>query len=146
MALVLALATVAWVALLVVAPLLPPAAAGLGAAAYAVGALICHQLPDRSFHLAGAQLPVCARCAGLYAGAALGACGWLIRSARPRAPWPMRRVVAGLVLAGTPTAVTVATAMVGLLDPPNLWRAALAVPLGATGGVVAGAVASRHLK
>lgn len=29
---------------------------------------ICHQLPDRSFHLAGKALPVCARCAGIYGG------------------------------------------------------------------------------
>ena len=37
---------------------------------YAIGSLICHQLPERSFHLWGAQLPVCARCTGIYAGAA----------------------------------------------------------------------------
>src|SRR5436190_20159056 len=28
-------------------------------AAYAVGSIACHQLPERSFHLWGAQLPVC---------------------------------------------------------------------------------------
>src|SRR5262249_922300 len=40
---------------------------------YAVGAVVCHQLPDRSFHLLGRQLPVCARCTGIYAGAAVAA-------------------------------------------------------------------------
>src|SRR5260221_11119827 len=39
--------------------------------AYAIGHVICHQLPARSFHLWGAVLPVCARCTGIYAGAAV---------------------------------------------------------------------------
>src|SRR5258708_567289 len=40
---------------------------------YEIGRLICHQRPERSFFLFGAQLPVCARCAGIYAGAAVTA-------------------------------------------------------------------------
>lgn len=40
---------------------------------YEVGGVICHQRPERSFHLFGAQLPVCARCAGIYLGAAVAA-------------------------------------------------------------------------
>ena len=36
-------------------------------------AAVCHQIPDRSFAWAGAPLAVCARCLGLYAGAALAA-------------------------------------------------------------------------
>ena len=42
------------------------------AGAYLLGGVVCHQLPDRSFHPAGVQMPVCARCAGLYFGAGLG--------------------------------------------------------------------------
>lgn len=34
---------------------------------------VCHQIPARSFHLWGAQLPVCARCTGIYVGAAAAA-------------------------------------------------------------------------
>jgi len=34
---------------------------------YAAGGVVCHQLPDRSFLLWGHQLPVCARCTGIYA-------------------------------------------------------------------------------
>jgi len=42
--------------MLLLAPVLPTAvAAGL----YAVGSQICHQRPERSFHLFAAQLPVC---------------------------------------------------------------------------------------
>src|SRR5687768_14239891 len=44
---------------------------------YAGGSVICHQRPERSFHLAGAQLPVCARCMGLYVGGAVGALLWV---------------------------------------------------------------------
>jgi hypothetical protein len=40
---------------------------------YLVGSLLCHQRPERSFFLWGSQMPVCARCLGIYAGAALAA-------------------------------------------------------------------------
>lgn len=33
------------------------------------GHLICHGIPERSFHIKGHQFPVCARCTGLYLGA-----------------------------------------------------------------------------
>ena len=45
----------------------------LVAGVYAVGSVVCHQLPERSFHLWAAQMPVCARCTGIYAGAAIAA-------------------------------------------------------------------------
>ena len=55
--------------LIIAAPFLwIPAAAVM----YAAGSFICHQIPERSFHLDGIQLPVCARCFGLYGGGALG--------------------------------------------------------------------------
>ena len=42
---------------------------------FAVGAVICHQRPERSFFLDGHQLPVCARCTGLYLSGAIGLLG-----------------------------------------------------------------------
>jgi hypothetical protein len=51
----------------------------LSAAVYFSGSLLCHQRPERSFYLWGTQLPVCARCAGIYAGAALGVIAELVR-------------------------------------------------------------------
>lgn len=49
-------------------------------AAYAV----CHRIPERSFLLAGRQLPLCARCSGTYL-AALAGVGALIARRRSRA-------------------------------------------------------------
>jgi uncharacterized membrane protein len=37
-----------------------------------VGYAICHQIPERSFHIDGHQLPLCARCTGIYLGALAG--------------------------------------------------------------------------
>ena len=64
-----ALVALAWVAALAAGPFLAVPVAGL---LYAAGSFICHQLPDRSFHVDAFQLPVCARCFGLYAGGAAG--------------------------------------------------------------------------
>jgi uncharacterized membrane protein len=36
-----------------------------------IGYSICHQIPDRSFHLAEHRLPLCARCTGTYLGVAI---------------------------------------------------------------------------
>ncbi len=37
-----------------------------------IGYAICHQIPDRSFHIDGHQLPLCARCSGTFLGALVG--------------------------------------------------------------------------
>jgi uncharacterized membrane protein len=74
-----------WFVLLLAAPLLP---VPLAVSIYAIGSFICHQRPERSFWLAGVQLPVCARCLGIYAGLVAGAAAapaiGLVR--RPRLP------------------------------------------------------------
>ncbi len=60
-------------------------------AIYFFFAHVCHQLPDRSFQLAGTQLAVCHRCLGIYLGFWLGVLCWpwlrrpgLLLLARPR--------------------------------------------------------------
>jgi hypothetical protein len=80
-------AATAWIVALLAAPVaaaLPaPSIVGHGFALviYAAGSLICHQRPERSFHLLGVQLPVCARCLGIYASAAVAACLLAMRTA-----------------------------------------------------------------
>ena len=72
-------ASIAWAVLLPIAPFAAsqPAPArlwyGLALVLYGAGSFICHQLPARSFHTWSAQWPVCARCTGIYLGAALTA-------------------------------------------------------------------------
>jgi len=61
----------------------PPVEFGgaLAVVVYRIGSLICHQRPERSFYLFGVPLPVCARCTGIYAGAALMAIAVAVRGA-----------------------------------------------------------------
>ena len=67
-----------WAVMLVATPYLlgHSHARGAGAVAaavtYVVGGVLCHQQPTRSFHLWDTQMPVCARCSGLYMLAPLG--------------------------------------------------------------------------
>ena len=123
---------VAWAVALVAAPYTfarhdPAAGAAFAAAGvYAIGSLICHQQPARSFHPWGRKLPVCARCAGLYGGALGGLLFF---------PWPAgaRRTRAVIALTAIPTAVTFVLELVGVWDPGNAVRFAAALPLGASG-------------
>lgn len=148
MAIGLAVLALGWALALVAAPLVRPettgpVAARMAALTYVVGGLVCHQRPERSFHLAGAQLPVCARCAALYWGGAAGAIGWLAAARRRRdRQWFAR----ALVIAGVPVLITVAAAVSGLWDPVNWLRAALSAPLGVVVGTVLSAVTLEDLR
>jgi uncharacterized membrane protein len=132
---------VAWAGLILLAPWLgsaaslPPGATYLSAAVYWLGALVCHQRPARSFHLAGAQLPVCARCTGLYVSGALGAvlAAWRVwpRRAMSFSSW---RVV--LAWAAAPTVVTIAAEWWQPATSSGLVRAVAAVPLGLAAGAL----------
>jgi uncharacterized membrane protein len=130
---IVAAAAVAWAGLLVLAPMAP---AALAAMTYAAAALVCHQRAERSFHLWGAQLPVCGRCMGIYAGAALVAAAGLAGLWRPR-PWLSRAWTRTVVLAGAmPTVVTVAIEWGGLGAVSNTARAAAGLVLGVAAAAV----------
>jgi uncharacterized membrane protein len=45
---------------------------GLLGKADAVGYAVCHRLEERSFHIGERQVPLCARCTGMYIGAFIG--------------------------------------------------------------------------
>ena len=90
-------------ALIVAAPLLK--ASGLHAAAgavYGAFALACHQMDERSFHLLGFKLAVCARCFGLYAGALAGALAYPLVRPLARRDLPAR---GWLIAAAVPTSI-----------------------------------------
>jgi len=61
-------------------------------AIYKTFSFLCHQIPERSFHLAGQQFAVCSRCTGIYAGFTMAILTYpLFRSLRktetPRIIW-----------------------------------------------------------
>jgi uncharacterized membrane protein len=62
-----------------------------------VGSAICGRIPDHSFHIAGRQLPMCARCTGTFTGALLGFAGLLLLRKRKAAQMPPAPVVGLLV-------------------------------------------------
>lgn len=129
-----------WLALLLLAPFAPRETRLV----YQFASRVCHQRPERSFHLAGAQLPVCARCFGLYASGALAAAAAMLfarlRRDAPRHGHPGAAALDGrtsrivFAVAAAPTVVTVAAEWLGLAHPSNVARAIASVPLGAAAG------------
>jgi len=70
---------------------------GLLGKADAVGYAVCHRIDVRSFYLGERQLPLCARCTGMYLGAVLGLAYQQVVSRR-RGGTPGRPVIAVLGL------------------------------------------------
>lgn len=148
---VLALLATAWAAGIGAAPLVRGAVDGNGAAqmaalTYAAGALVCHQRPDRSFHVAGVQLPVCARCAALYWSGAAGLIGWLLIRSRVGRHTTRTRFRRWLIILGVPAAVTYLAAIAGVWDPSNVIRAMSSAPLGVGLGAALAAVTLEDLR
>jgi uncharacterized membrane protein len=131
----LTIVALAWCAVVVTAPVAVargwPDVAPLAAGVYHGAGRICHQRAERSFHAAGLQLPVCARCFGLYASGAAGALlGWTAlagRRRRARDRWL-------LLAAAVPTALTFTLEFAGLAAFSNIVRFAAALPLGLAAG------------
>ena len=88
--------------------------------------VICHQRAERSFFIAGTQLPVCARCTGLYAGAALAVPLVFLMAS----PVSARRARTMLGMAALPTAITWTLEVTGVAPFSNTARFIAALPLG----------------
>lgn len=89
---------------------------------------VCHQIPERSFQIAGHSFAVCARCTGLYFGFAAGALALpLFRSVR-RTDTPAR---AWLFVAAAPTVVDFALGYFRIWDNTHLSRLTTGALLGA---------------
>lgn len=117
--------------------------------AYAAGAVVCHQIPERSFFIDGRQLPVCARCTALYLGALaglLGWCAWKLAHGWKRIGVSPRAAIRIVVAAAIPTALSVTTGALGMWDGSNMTRAVLAVPLGLSAGAVVASVFTKDLR
>ncbi|MCK6629252.1 MAG: DUF2085 domain-containing protein [Anaerolineae bacterium] len=63
----------------------------------AIGYAVCHQIPARSFHLAGQPLPLCARCTGIYLGALLGIVGMALMRRCHSVEFPPRSLLITLL-------------------------------------------------
>ncbi len=106
---------------------LPLGAVGVGLDAAFV--TMCHRMPERTLTLAGVAMPLCSRCAGIFAGMALGAlAAWPPLSARAWR-WAIT-VAAGLM------ALDVATQDLGLHP---VWHATRLASGGLFGYAVAAA-------
>jgi uncharacterized membrane protein len=89
---------------------------------------VCHQIPERSFFIAGHQFAVCSRCTGLYAGFAAATVVYpLIRSLR-RTEAPARK---WLFIAAAPLAIDFALGFLGIWENTHSSRFITGVLLGA---------------
>jgi Predicted membrane protein (DUF2085) len=157
----LTVAALGWAVLIVVAPAWAGHGTGVdrdpratvAALVRVVGARVCHQRPDRTFHLSGRPMPVCGRCAGLYMSGALGLLAVAI-GGRPRQPvqggqmpaWYPDRLdprAVRLIIAAVPTAATWLSEVAGFWNPGTPLRALAALPLGLTAGWLMGRTLDR---
>ena len=139
-------AALAWAVLLVAVPFLASRsratsfATGIVVAVYTIGSFVCHQLPERSWRLWTAQMPVCARCTGIYFGAAIAALiAAVLRSpnrlallSHSMAREPFRRATArvALALAALPSLATLVYEWTTGVMPSNALRFAAGIPIG----------------
>jgi uncharacterized membrane protein len=109
---------------------------------YALGGLICHQRPERSFSTSAIPWPVCARCAGLYLSTAAGI---LVAFPVSAADWARaetwRRWRTALLFAAVPSVASWVLEAAGLWSSTNGARALLAVPLGVVIGALIASIA-----
>ena len=129
----LTLGAVSWVVLVLAGPwaLGSDSLASAAAYLYAAAGRVCHQLSDRSFAIGEVQLPVCARCFGLYLSGAIGAVlAWF------GAAQPVRRARPLLLVVAIPTGLTWGLEAAGLAGFSNVVRALAALPLGGAAGWV----------
>ncbi|MCU1267619.1 MAG: Protein of unknown function transrane [Acidobacteria bacterium] len=92
---------------------------GFAFAVYEVFSRLCHQIPERSFFIAGHQFAVCARCTGIYAGFTVGTLGYPLLRSLQSIDTPPRR---WLFLAAVPLAIDFLLGFFGLWENTHLSR------------------------
>jgi uncharacterized membrane protein len=86
---------------------------------YQTFSFVCHQIPERSFHLEGHQFGVCSRCTGLYAGFAFATLIYPLARSLQRTDTPPRR---WLILATLPLVIDFALGYFSLWQNTHLSR------------------------
>lgn len=86
---------------------------------YKIFSFVCHQIPERSFHLAGHQFGVCSRCTGIYAGFAVAALVYPLARSLQRTDTPS---LLWLVLATLPLIIDFALGYFSIWENTHLSR------------------------
>ena len=86
---------------------------------YKAFSFVCHQIPERSFHLSGHQFGVCSRCTGLYTGFAVATLIYPLARSLKRTDTPARL---WLILAAVPLAIDFALTYFGAWQNTQLSR------------------------
>lgn len=94
---------------------------------YQAFSYVCHQLPDRSFFLAGYPLTVCARCTGVYFGFAAAVLSYPLITSLKRTQAPERK---WLFIAAVPLVIDFGLGLVGVWENTHWSRFLTAALLG----------------
>ncbi len=95
---------------------------------YHAFSLVCHQIPERSFFIAGHPFAVCSRCLGLYAGFTLATVIYPLVCSLEKIDAPPRK---WLFIAAAPLAIDYALGFFGIWDNTHSSRLITAALLGA---------------
>lgn len=115
--LISAILVLAIVSLIMMAPL--TAGSHLANSIYGGFAVVCHQLPERSYFIFGHKLAVCSRCTGLYAGFALTLLLYPLLRPLGSVDWPPP---VWLVLSAVPMAIDFALTFLGIWENTHTSR------------------------
>ena len=121
-----------WIAGIVSEPLIRAAGGDstlLSLLSYTYGR-VCHQVADRSFHVAGHPFAVCARCFGIYAGYLAGLIVYPIARSLTETELPHRR---WLMIALLPVAVDFVGGCLGIFENTLASRALTGMIAGVAG-------------
>ena len=95
---------------------------------YKAFSFLCHQIPERSFHLAGHQFAVCSRCTGLYSGFAVAALVYPLTRSLEHTDTPRRL---WLILSAIPLAIDFALGYFSIWPNTHMSRFSTGALLGA---------------
>jgi uncharacterized membrane protein len=95
---------------------------------YQAFSYVCHQIPERSFFIAGHKFAVCSRCTGLYAGFATATLVYPIIKSLRQTEAPARK---WLFIAAAPLAIDFALGYLGIWDNTHSSRFSTGALLGA---------------
>ena len=127
-------------AALAVLAVLPPVIGGaVGDAIYHGFSVACHQIQDRSPHLAGGPIALCHRCSGILGGLVLGIAPMPAASASVRAAIARGGQGRWLLAAVVPTAMDWALGASGLWANLPVSRVLTGMVFGLAAGVILGA-------